>query len=266
MNPALEWTVSEHTVVDGVYTIRLNRPDKRNALSPQLYHEIKLGVLCATGRDDVDMIVIEGGGGAFAAGGDLQAFLDILELPTEEFLPAYYRSFVEPVPFRVILECPKPVIAKIDGWCVAGGLVIASVADIAIATHRSSFGVPEARVGLADPYCSTLLPLAVGLPRARYMMLTAAMIDGRTAADWGLIIKSVEDEGALDKAVDEMTAALRTTSPEGRRAYKHVANQVIPHMSPEAVLRPVMSANGREGLSAFVDKRPAAWTNGGPIM
>lgn len=262
--PTPTWNVTEQWLDDGVYTIRLRRPEKRNALSPELYHEIKLGVLRATGLADAEVVVLEGSGGAFAAGGDLGVFLGLLELPPEEFLPAYTQSFVEPLPFRVILECPKPVIAKIDGVCVAGGLVMAAAADIAIATTASTFGVPEARVGLADPFCATLLPLSIGLARARYLLMTAAMIDARTAAEWGLILRAVEPD-ELDRSVAEVIDQLRRTSPEARRAYKGVANGAVPHMSADAVLRPVMTENGREGLAAFVEKRPPQWRRGGPL-
>jgi methylglutaconyl-CoA hydratase len=242
---------------NGVYKIVLNRPAKRNAFSSRMYHELKLGVLAAGVHPDVDSILVQGHPGAFASGGDLAEFLNILELPPHEFLPAFAQAFEEPLPFRAILECPKPVVAKIDGLCLAGGLVVAAACDIAIATKRSVFGVPEARVGLADPFCATLLPPSIGLGRARYLMLTGETISAEVAMQWGILHKVV-DEGELDTTVDVLKN-LRRTSPDARRAYKKAMNDTIPHMSTDSVLRPVLSANGREGLKAFVEKRPPIW-------
>jgi enoyl-CoA hydratase/carnithine racemase len=243
---------------NGVYQITLNRPEKRNAFSSRMYHEVKLGVLTAGVHPDVDSILIQGQPGVFASGGDLSEFLDILKLPTHEFLPAFAQAFEEPLPFRAILECPKPVVSKIDGLCLAGGLVVAAASDVAIATHRSTFGVPEARVGLADPFCATVLPASMGVGRARYLMLTGEMISADLALQWGILHKVVNEE-ELDTAVAAVLKRLREASPDARRAYKKAVNDTIPHMSTDSVLRPVLSANGREGLSAFVEKRRPVW-------
>ncbi len=257
--PKHEWQHTVQTVVDGVYRIQLNRPEKYNAFSSIMYAEVKRGVIMAGVMRDVYALVIEGVPGAFATGGDLGEFLSILELPEAEFLAEYTARFDEPVPFRAILECPKPIIAKVDGLCLAGGLLVASTSDVVIATPRSRFGVPEAKVGLADPYCSSILPLSIGLGRARYLMITADMIEAQTAYEWGIVHKVVE-EAELENAVQDMLRRLKRTSPESRRAYKQGANRAVPHMSVEAVLRRVLSANGREGLRAFVEKRNPDWS------
>lgn len=256
---ARQWRETIQTVTsDGVYRITMNRPEKKNAFSSVMYSEVKHGVLMAGANPDVDVVVIEGRDGSFASGGDLAEFLGILELPPDQFVSEYYARFEEPVPFRAILECPKPVIAKVDGLCLAGGLLVAATCDVVVATPRSYFGVPEAKVGLADPYCSTILPLTMGIGRARYLTMTAEYIDADLAQQWGLVHK-IASEDALDAEVEKVIARLRRTSPEGRRAYKQVINRAIPHMSMEAVLRPVMTANGREGLKAFVEKRTPEW-------
>jgi enoyl-CoA hydratase/carnithine racemase len=260
-----DWQHTIQSVDAGVYRIRLNRPEKYNAFSSIMYSELKRGVLIAGVMRDVYAVVIEGAPGAFASGGDLGEFLGILELPEEQFISEYTARFDDTVPFRAILECPKPVVAKVDGLCLAGGLLVASCCDIVVASPRSRFGVPEGRVGLADPYCSTLLPLSIGLGRARYLMLTSDFIDARTASEWGIVHKVVE-EGELEQAVQEMLTKLRRVAPESQRAYKQGANRAVSHMSVEAVLRPVMSANGREGLRAFVEKRDPRWTYDAPLI
>jgi enoyl-CoA hydratase/carnithine racemase len=254
----IEWQHTLQRVEDGVYRITLNRPEKLNAFSSVMYGELKFGVQIGGQLPEVDSILIEGQPGAFATGGDLAEFLGILDLPDEEFICEYTKRFDEPVPFRAILECPKPVVAKIDGLCLAGGLLVAATCDVVVATRRSSFGIPEARVGLADPYCAAILPLSIGLGRARYLMITSERIDAQVAYDWGIVHKLVDGE-QLDGVVEQVLQGLRRTSPEARRAYKQGANRAVPHMSVDAVLRPVLSANGREGLRAFVEKRLPEW-------
>ena len=253
-----EWRHTLQRVEDGVYRITLNRPEKLNALSSVMYGEVKRGVLIGGQLPEVDSILIEGQAGAFATGGDLSEFLGILDLPDEDFIWEYTKRFDEPVPFRAILECPKPVVAKVDGLCLAGGLLIAATCDVVVATRQSRFGVPEGRVGLADPYCAAILPLSMGLGRARYLMVTSEMIDAQVAYEWGIVHKVV-DADQLDSVVEQTLQGLRRASPESRRAYKQGANRAVPHMSVDAVLRPVMSANGREGLRAYVEKRLPEW-------
>jgi enoyl-CoA hydratase/carnithine racemase len=259
-----KWEQTVQKIENGVYKIKLDRPEKLNAFTSIMYHELKHGVLIGGLHPDVDSILIEGSDGAFATGGDLEEFLSIAELPAHEFISEFVSRFDEPIPFRAILECPKPVVAKIDGICVAGGLLIATTCDVAIATPRSTFSVPEGKVGLADPYCATILPLSIGVGRARYMTMTADTIDAELAHHWGIIHKVVQRD-QIDQEVDKVLERLRRISPESRRAYKQVINRVIPHMSTDALIGPVMSTNGREGLKAFVEKRAPNWDRATPL-
>jgi len=138
------------------------------------------------------------------------------------------------------------------------GLIVASASDVVLATTGSTFGVPEGRVGLADPYCATLLPLALGISRARYLMLTGRNIDAVTAERWGLVHQVVgADE--LDGAVAQVVRDLRRAAPEAKSAYKLVANSHVPYMSSEVIRSVASTANGREGLAAFKEKRAPSW-------
>lgn len=252
------WTESAQGVEGVTYRIRLGRPEKRNALSPTLYGEIRAGVLAGTGHPDVRAIVIEGNGGSFASGGDLKVLLELLHLPADERMVAFNDAFDVPLPFQAILDCPKPVIAKIDGFCLAGGTIIAAAADIALASDRAVFGIPEGRVGLADPFAATLLPAAVGLSRARYLMLTGRRIDAATARDWGLVIDVVPVD-QLEQLVAAVVADIERVSPESARAYKRTSTRSLPRMNPLEIMEVALSANSTEGLSAFRDKRPPTW-------
>ncbi|MEA2490077.1 MAG: hypothetical protein QOH21_1869 [Acidobacteriota bacterium] len=253
------WQFTKQSTTDGVRTITINRPEQRNALTPDLYRELKEGLLEGWADPGARMLVLRGCQGVFASGGDLKHFRSLLDGPTEERLWQIARSYEEPLPFRTILECPKPVISVVDGLCLAGGLVIAACSDHVIATSRSSFGVPEARVGLADPFCAVLLPRVVGDVRARHLMLTARRIDGETAEQWGLVTDLVPPE-ELDEAVERVVRELKQVSPDSTAAYKRATNASIPHMSTVIISDAACSENGREGLAAFAEKRTPNWT------
>jgi methylglutaconyl-CoA hydratase len=258
MSGTSRWIASEQVVEGPVYRIRLCRPEAMNALTPTLYGEIRAGVLAGLGDPDVRVIVIEGSGGVFAAGGDLKILRRILELPADQRLAEFSEAFDAPLPFETILDCWKPVIAKIDGYALAGGTILAAAADIAIATDRSTFGIPEGRVGLADPFAATLLPAAIGLGRARYMMLTGAFVDAATAEQWGLVLESVPVE-RLDSAVEEVIQGLLRIAPEAQRGYKRTAIRALPRMSAMEIMEVAISPNGSEGLAAFAEKRAPVW-------
>lgn len=248
------WKESEHTVEGPVYRLRLCRPEHRNAMTPTLYGEIRAGILAAIGSPGVRVIVIEGSGGAFAAGGDLKYFRDLLNLPPDERMVAFGESYDKPLPFQTILDCPKPVIAKIDGYCLAGGTILAAAADIAIATPASVFGIPEGRVGLADPYAATILPAAIGLGRARFLMLTGEQISADTAEQWGLIHKVV-NASELDEATNTLVKSMLRLAPEAQRGYKRASLRNIPRMSALEIMEVALAPNGAEGLAAFGEKR-----------
>jgi enoyl-CoA hydratase len=250
--------VSVQEVRGAVYRIQLARPDQKNALTPELYREIREGILRATGMPEVRVVLLEGQPGSFAVGGDLKHLLDIAKLPAEERILAYAKAYDEPLPFQAILDCPKVVVAKIDGLCLAGGLVIAAVADVAISSDRSIFAVSEGHVGLADPFSSAMLPLTIGLARARYLMMTARRIDALTALAWGIIQEAVSAED-LDAAVNDLIEDLLLVSPQAQTAYKRAANSTVPRMNALSVCDLAFSVNGNEGLAAFGDKRSPQW-------
>lgn len=243
---------------DARFTIDIDHRERRNALSPETYAAIKEGIIRAGAAPDVDVIVLRGVPGAFAVGGNLEIFLGLLERGPEHFRATFEAHYDEPLPFKAILACPKPVVAAVDGLCVAGGTLIAAVADITIATDRSTFGIPEARVGLADALSCAFLPPLIGLARTRYLTLTANSIDARTACDWGLIADVVAVD-ALDETVDGIVEALHRASPEARALYKRELNRAVAVPSAQMLMDSATGPDGLEGLSAFRDKRAPQW-------
>jgi enoyl-CoA hydratase/carnithine racemase len=256
--PDCHWTLT-----DGVFGIHVERPQVRNAFSPEVYGSVKRGVTLAGARDDVRAVVISGTPGAFGVGGDLSIFLGVLEAGREEFLGRFESLYDEPLPFRAILDCPRPVIAAVDGLCVAGGMLLAACADVTIATTRSTFAIPEARVGLADGIAATLLPPIIGQARARYLLLTGSSIDASTAASWGLVTSVTDD---LQAETERILRELRRASPRAQSSYKRMLNQSIAMPSARPLMLSAVDGDGHAGLRAFVDKQPPPWLAGGQPM
>jgi enoyl-CoA hydratase len=119
---------------------------------------------------------------------------------------------------------PAPVIARMPGWCLGGGLEFAAACDFRIATHDAKFGMPEVRVGIPSVIHAALLPRLIGWGRARWLVMTAEIIDAPTALAWGLI-DVVAAEGGLDAAVEKTVAALLECGPEALRAQKALLRQ-----------------------------------------
>jgi enoyl-CoA hydratase len=119
---------------------------------------------------------------------------------------------------------PAPVIARMPGWCLGGGLEFAAACDFRVASHDARFGMPEVRVGIPSVIHAALLPRLIGWGRARWLVMTAENIDAPTALAWGLI-DVVAAEGGLDAAVEKVVAALLECGPEALRAQKALLRQ-----------------------------------------
>jgi enoyl-CoA hydratase len=119
---------------------------------------------------------------------------------------------------------PAPVIARIPGWCLGGGLEVAAACDIRIASHDAKFGMPEVRVGIPSVIHAALLPRLIGWGRARWLVMTAENIDAATALAWGLV-DVVAPQGKLDEAVERTVKALLECGPAALRAQKALLRQ-----------------------------------------
>ncbi|MBC7585438.1 MAG: enoyl-CoA hydratase/isomerase family protein [Tardiphaga sp.] len=119
---------------------------------------------------------------------------------------------------------PAPVIARIPGWCLGGGLEFAAACDFRIAAHDAKFAMPEVKVGIPSVIHAALLPRLIGWGRARWLIMTAATIDAPTALGWGLV-DVVATEGGLDAAVESTVAAILECAPEAMRSQKALMKQ-----------------------------------------
>jgi len=248
---------------DRIGTVWLNRPDKRNALHPQLVIELTETILSFKEDSDVKVIVIRGKGDAFCAGADLAVIKQLKDATYDENLSDSARLAAL---FEAIYTCPKPVIAAVHGHAIAGGCGLASVCDIVIAAETAKFGYTETRIGFVPAIVAQFLIRKVGETHARKLLLTGALISATEAEKIALISQSVPAQD-FEQAVEILVQTLLLkTSGEALQLTKQLINRVSDCSHEEAIDYAVKlnaKARGTEdcqkGIQAFLDKKPIIW-------
>jgi enoyl-CoA hydratase/carnithine racemase len=172
----------------------IDRPAARNALTPAMYYGIKRAVRLVNTEPGLAALIITGTGDVFAPGGDLGGRTDEGESPPENLGH-------EVLPFLAIRDSNAPVIAAVNGICQAGGLLIAMMADIAVASERATFRIPELLRGITDATYAAALPAHVGVAVARDLLLSARTFDATEAQRIGLLARVVPHEDLRPGAV-----------------------------------------------------------------
>jgi enoyl-CoA hydratase len=253
-----------HYTVDGpVARITLDSPDNRNALSTTLVNQLHQGLTDAVEESGVRAVVLDHTGGTFCAGADLAeaAGRDPGDVAVDRARELTHL-------LRRILELPMPVIAAIDGHVRAGGLGLVGACDIAVAGQASTFALTEARIGVAPSIISlTLLPKMTARAAGRYF-LTGEKFGAREAADIGLVTIAADDVAAT---VAALATAIGKASPQGLAASKSLTTAPIlaafdrdADELTEQSARLFVSDDAREGMLAFLQKRPPRWAVANP--
>jgi enoyl-CoA hydratase/carnithine racemase len=237
---------------DGVLTVRIDRPERRNALTIEMYHGIKKGLVLAERDPEVDLVVITGTGDYFCVGGEMGGKHEggaALDRETDG---------LDLTPFVQLERCPKLVIMRINGMCQGGGLVMTIMSDVSIVSERAKFRVPELLRGVADCWLGGRLAPRVGIARAKYLLFTAQYFSAQEALAMGLVSRVVPHD-SLDAALEETIRQVRLTGPAARRALKRDLNRSLPRIDMEMYSDSLVSEECREGFQAFVEKRPPRW-------
>jgi enoyl-CoA hydratase/carnithine racemase len=245
---AAEFTELEYRVGGGTAWIVLDRPHALNAFTSTLYRELRDAVRVAEADGTVDTIVITGRGRAFATGGDLREGLEVTAPDADPL--AVYR-FADNLPFDAVRHCPKVVIAAVNGICVGGGLVIAMSADIVVAAESARFGMPEGKVGMAEPWAPDLLFGRISTALLKYLALTGKLIPASEAQAEGMILRAVPDD-RLEAEVQQVIDDVRQTLPQARAKYKEYINRLIPETPQREAAAVMRSPEARAALEAFV--------------
>jgi methylglutaconyl-CoA hydratase len=243
--------------------ITIDRPERRNALNDEVFAGIREGVAEAEADEAIVAVVLTGSGEiAFCSGADLD--------PDRS---AFARGLAQTghpggAAFRALMRCAKPVIARINGACLAGGMGLLASADLVIAADHARFGLPEVKVGVFPMMVAALLIHRVGIGGSdlRELSLLGDPVDAGRARAMGLITSVVPAAG-LDAKVEEMVATLAERSPTALRLGKHAMDQMR-GMTGEAALAYAetqirllgMTEDASEGILAFSQKRPPQWT------
>lgn len=246
-----------------VLEVWLNRPARRNAFHPELIEELR--ATFATVGDDPELraVVLGGRGEAFCAGGDLAWMREAADYDETRNL-ADARQLAEML--WTVQQCPLPVIGRIHGDCMGGGVGLAAVCDIVVAEPQTRFALSEVRLGLVPATIGPYVIQAIGVRAARRYALTAESFDGTTAWQLGLV-HELAPEGALDPCVDRLCSALAANGPAALRAAKRMlhafAGRVIDaglrEDSAGLIATVRAGSEAREGLAAFLARRAPDW-------
>jgi methylglutaconyl-CoA hydratase len=247
-----------------VSLLTLNRPEKRNAISTAMIAEM-LAALGAVEASSDRLAIITGAGGAFCAGADLDALKSLATQSPEQNLDDARRIAGL---FRRLWSFPKPLIAAVNGAALAGGCGIATLCDFTVAVPEAKFGYTEVRIGFIPALVSMFLERQVGEKSARDLLLTGRIIDAAEAKAIGLLTKIVP-AGQLLAAARDLAAKLVANSPESIRATKRLlvgASEAEIDRRLELALAENVAirstADFREGLAAFLEKREPRWSGG----
>ncbi len=250
-----------------VLRLRLERPELHNAFDAALIARLTAALDEAAADASVRAVVLDGAGPSFSAGADLhwmRGMAAASEAENREDALALARLM------RTLDELPKPTIARVHGAAFGGGVGLVACCDIAIGVPGAKFGLTESRLGLLPAVISPYVVAAIGPREARRWFATAEVFDAAQALRMGLLHEVVEAD-ALDAAVERQLALLLKAGPVASATAKRLVREVA--LQPDrdrldqanaaliAALR--VSAEGQEGLGAFLDKRTPAWVREG---
>ena len=244
-----------------IRTITLNRPERRNAMTHEMQAEL-ISALEETARGEFRVLILTGAGEAFCSG------LDLSELQAmQNKTAADHRTDAERIAklFVTLYELPIPTIAAVHGPAIAGGTGLAMTCDFTLATPGSKFGFTEVRIGFVPALVSAFLSLQVGEKRCRDLLLTGRLFDATEAHQFGLV-NEVVPHGELTTRVQGLAETLLGNSPESLSATKRLlAAQNRAWL--DAAIAAALEANAasretadfREGVAAFLEKRKPSW-------
>ncbi|KAF3997246.1 enoyl-CoA hydratase/isomerase family protein [Glaciimonas immobilis] len=246
-----------------VATITLNRPEVRNAFNQDTIAEITRAFTELGAIPEIRAIVLAANGASFCAGADLNWMKSMADYtPEENRADAGQLAAM----LHAIYHCPKPVIARVQGDCYAGGLGLVAACDIVVAAEAAHFCLSEVRIGLIPATISPYVIKAMGESAARRYFITAERFSAASAHRLGLVHEVVTPE-ALDETVSALLKAVLSASPsavaDAKRLVRDVAGQPLSveliAATVEGIAQSRASEQGREGVRAFLEKRKPSW-------
>ena len=259
-------TLKSSTDKRGVLTLKMHRPEVHNAFDAKMIAELTTALLAANHDDSVRMVVISGSGSCFSAGADMNWMRSLVDASLEDNESDALRLAKL---MRSLNYLSKPSIAKINGAAFGGGVGLIAACDVTIAVDDARFGLTEARLGLAPAVISPYVIRCIGERNARRYFLSGERFDSQKALDIGLIQQLVPAD-QLDEAIEDIIRELLKSGPLAVAECKQLAFKVAGHdeksqqstdeYTARLIARLRISAEGQEGLAAFLEKRRPGWT------
>jgi methylglutaconyl-CoA hydratase len=251
-------------VVNSVASVTLNRPEVRNAFNARMIAEISDAFAELSVHPDVRVIVLSGHGSSFSAGADISWMRASLDLGVEENVVDAERMWDM---FAAIDTTPQPVIARIHGAALGGGMGLASCCDVVVASDGARFGFTEVKLGIIPAVISYFVLRKVGASWARALFVTGERFDAKVARDIHLVHR-ITPEDELNDAVAEKVTEILSSGPEAVKAAKALVDDLHGISAQEArsltarrIAELRASPEGQEGLKAFLEKRGPSWRN-----
>lgn len=237
---------------DGVLNVRIDRPERKNAMTTEMYHGMKRACRVAEEDAEIDILVVTGAGDIFCVGGELGGKHEGATTMDP------FTDRLDVTPFVEIERCPKLFLVAINGMCQGGGLVMTLMSDLSIAVESARFRVPELLRGVADPWVMGRLATRVGMARAKQLAFTGRYFSAAEALAMGLIGEVVPD-GELDAAVARTISEVRSTGPRSRTMAKRDFNRQLPSLDFGMFQQSIGSPECIEAWQAFLQKREPRW-------
>ncbi len=249
---------------DPMATIWLNRPDRHNAFDETLIGELTDACLTLEADDSVRVLVLAGRGKSFSAGADLNWMKRAADYTVEQNL-ADARQLATML--RTLAQLRKPTIARVHGAALGGGMGLAAACDLCVASTAASFATSEVRFGLIPATIGPYVLRAIGARQAARYFLTAERLDARRAWELGLVHELTEPD-TLDARVRDIVTVLLAGGPHAQAAAKDLIRAVANQPEDDALVEDTAqriahiraTPEAREGLGAFLEKRPPNWT------
>jgi isohexenylglutaconyl-CoA hydratase len=249
-----------------VLTIWFNRTEAKNSLSAEMVDEIHAVLDAAREDKSLRTLIIRGKGDIFCAGGDIKGFKSGLQggEPNEEEVAAGNRSFGDLM--IKLNEQPQAVIILVEGAAIGGGLGLCCVGDVTIVTRSAKFRLSETSLGIPPAQIAPFVTERVGLTQARRLMLTGARFKGEEAVQYGIGHILAEDTADMEAKCAEVLEQISLCAPGANAVTKSIVFEATRKPRPEALdfasrgfAKCMLSDEGREGVSAFVEKRKPNW-------
>jgi enoyl-CoA hydratase len=246
---------------DRILTLTINRESKLNALNSATLDELKMAFQSIYDDESIGAVILTGAGEkAFVAGADISEISQLTEVNSRKFAEAGQDIFL------AIENCPKPVIAAVNGFALGGGCEIAMACHIRLASENAKFGLPEVKLGILPGYGGTQrMPQIVGKGKALEMMLTGDMISAADALQWGLVNYVLPTKDDLLQKCKELLKKMLKNSPSAieliiTATNAGTYNEVGFQAEANSFQRATRTEDFREGTNAFLEKREAKFT------